>query len=240
MVIHDMKILNFFLISSLLLSGSAFSRDKWEEEFLGAKSSKYDFLVYAVTWQPTFCLLNNKISSCENPKPIFTTHGIWPYFFSNSDFQNRHPSYCTHSAGCSSSKPCKIDESVLSRMLNDIDFKNITTENPVNLLKHEWEKHGTCYGKEQHLYFSDFKSMKKIVTCDDSFREHIGKFIDFKKLKSFFPKNTGFRCVTKDGKQLLFEVHYLIDADGGNFFHEKNLQIGEPCEGREILIPSTF
>jgi len=80
MVIHDMKILNFFLISSLLLSGSAFSRDKWEEEFLGAKSSKYDFLVYAVTWQPTFCLLNNKISSCENPKPIFTTHGIWPYF----------------------------------------------------------------------------------------------------------------------------------------------------------------
>ncbi len=209
--------LRFLFMSFLFLSGSVFSHDKWEEESIGAKSSEYDYLVYAVTWQPTFCILNNDSPSCVNPKPIFTTHGIWPYFFSNSDFQNRHPSYCTDSIGCTSSKPCKIDSSVLSHMLNDTDFKNI---------------------KGQHSYFSDFKLMREVVIYDDSFKEYIGKSIDFNELKSLFPKNTSFRCAIKDGRQLLFEVHYLIDADGGEFHFEKNLQIGEPCKNSEILIPS--
>ncbi|EFA4879912.1 ribonuclease [Escherichia coli] len=239
-LVHNMNGLNFLFISFLFLSGSVFSHDKWEEESIGAKSSEYDYLVYAVTWQPTLCMLNNDISSCINTKPIFTTHGIWPYFFSNSDFQNRHPSYCTDSIGCTSGKPCKIDSSVLSHMLNDTDFKNITTENPVPLMMHEWEKHGTCYGKGQHSYFSDFKLMREVVTYNDSFKEYIGKSIHFNELKSLFPKNTSFRCATKDGKQLLFEVHYLIDADGSEFHLEKNLQIGEPCKNSEVLIPSEF
>jgi ribonuclease I len=216
---------------------TAFALDKNEESIEGARSGTYNYLVYAVTWQPTFCLINKNDESCKRYDAGFYTHGIWPYLKSTAQKNNRHPSYCTASPGCAQHQACPLEASVLSHLMNDSGFFHLVAAAPERLLQHEWQKHGTCYGKDQASYFNDFKEMRKAVKYNDAFNKAIGTTLPLIKLKSWFPPNAHFRCAIKDGHQYLFEVFYLIDNQGQPYTEESLLQIGSSCDQTAITIP---
>ncbi|WP_392421756.1 hypothetical protein [Edwardsiella piscicida] len=95
-----LRIKYFLLLLLLCVSGSLYALDKDEQDLPGLPSGAYDYLVYAVTWQPTFCLLNPAAPGCKAYRADFYTHGIWPYFLSTEQSANRHPSNCIQSPGC--------------------------------------------------------------------------------------------------------------------------------------------
>lgn len=183
---------------------SAHALDKGEQDISGAQSGTYDYLVYAVTWQPTFCMLNKKDSGCKAYRPDFYTHGVWPYFKSSSQTQNKHPSGFIASPGCAENDACDLSKKTLSSMLNDSEYRKIVTSAPEGLMQHEWKKHGTCYGEGQSEYFNEYKKLRRVVKYKNAFKMNIGKNLSMKEIQSWFPSNTSFRCVTVNGKQYLF------------------------------------
>ncbi|HCF3047438.1 hypothetical protein U6010_11155 [Pseudomonas aeruginosa] len=226
--------------TSFFLTASAFALDPGEQDMAGQKSGTYDYLVYAVTWQPTFCLLNASNPGCKNYRADFYTHGIWPYFKTTEQTTNKHPSICISSPGCSEGEACNIDASTLSSTLKDPAYRKLVTSDPSGLMQHEWKKHGTCYGKNQTEYFNDYKNLRNVVHYKDTLTKHIGKTASLKAIQSWFPSNTSFRCASINGKQYLFEVFYLINKDGSPFHQEKSLQIGERCTQSQLTIPDVI
>jgi len=227
-------------LAAFFLSFNAYALDPGEEDRQGAPSGAFDYLVYAVTWQPTFCLIKSPTTGCKPPPIMFLTHGIWAYFNSTTQSANRHPSSCIKSAGCDSSDvACELSSSTKDQILSNPDFTKLVTQSPEGLIKHEWQKHGTCYGADQKQYFEDFTRLRNVVQYDAQFNELIGKSVGLEDLKALFPANTSFRCVNFQGKQLLFEVFYLIDRQGLPYTGDQGLQIGEKCLSRETFIPGS-
>jgi ribonuclease I len=221
-----------------VLSLCAHALDQGEESLEGAPSAQFDYRAYAVTWQPTFCLLNPTTAGCDKPKNVFNTHGIWPYYKSTDQSANRHPSFCTKSVGCDQAGAvCELTDKDQKQAQAYPDFSEMVTESPENLMKHEWKKHGTCYGTSQIQYFEDFVNLRSVVKYNQAFNQYQGKSLGLDNLKSLFPANTSFRCANHKGKQYLFEVFFLIDRQGQPYTEDRNLQIGEKCQSKEIHIP---
>ncbi|MHC8340516.1 ribonuclease T2 family protein [Pseudomonas sp. HLT2-19-2] len=222
-----------------VISHYAHALDPGEESREGAPSANFDYLAYAVTWQPTFCLLKPATAGCNKPKNVFYTHGIWPYYNSTDQSANRHPSSCIKSAGCNQTEAvCELSTTVQAQAQADNRFSKIVTESPEYLMKHEWQKHGTCYGTSQREYFEDFVKLRSAVNYSTEFNEYQGKSLDLEKLKALFPSNTSFRCASQGGKQYLFEVFFLINRQGQPYTQDKKLQIGEKCQLQETHIPA--
>ncbi|MET0776898.1 MAG: hypothetical protein ABWZ65_15655 [Pseudomonas mandelii] len=221
------------------ISLCAYAMDPGEESIEGAPSAKFDYVAYAVTWQPTFCLLKPSTAGCDKPKNVFYTHGIWPYYKSTDQSANRHPSSCIQSVGCAQTDAvCELSDTDRKLAQAEQGFSEIVTESPEYLMKHEWQKHGTCYGTNQTEYFRDFVKLRKAVNYSPAFNQLQGKSVDLAPLKALFPNNTSFRCASHGGKQYLFEVFFLIDREGQPYTEEQKLQIGEKCQSREIHIPT--
>lgn len=229
-----------FILLALLCFASPYisqARDANEKSYHGAHSGEYDYLVYAVTWQPTFCLLYPDSQSCKSYRANFYTHGIWPYFKSNAESKNRHPSYCVSSPGCIKSSACSLSKDSYLSLITNKDFRKLVPPQPKDLMLHEWKKHGTCYGKNQTEYFSSFYTLRDVVVYDNKFIQSVQKTVPFNEMKNWFPKNTRFRCEEKHGKQYLFEVFYLLNRQGQPYYDDQELQIGKECTATEIVIP---
>ncbi|MDA6076996.1 hypothetical protein O0544_12580 [Edwardsiella anguillarum] len=166
-----MRQIQYLLLLSLLcVSGSLYALDKDEQDLPGLPSGAYDYLVYAVTWQPTFCLLNPTAPGCKAYRADFYTHGIWPYFLSTERSANRHPSHCIQSPGCPTGSSCTLLPEVIDTLLQDTAFRKIVSAQPEGLMKHEWSKHGTCLGSGQREYFTRFTQLRSAVKYDDEFK----------------------------------------------------------------------
>ncbi|MHC8342769.1 ribonuclease T2 family protein [Pseudomonas sp. RT6P73] len=221
-----------------VVSLCAHALDTGEESMEGAPSAKFDYLAYAITWQPTFCLLKPTTAGCGKPNNVFYTHGIWAYYNSTDQSANRHPSFCINSAGCGPTETvCELSDTDQKLAQAEHGFSEIVTESPEYLMKHEWKKHGTCYGTSQIQYFKDFVNLRSAVNYSPDFNQFQGKSLDLDKLKTLFPSNTSFRCASHGGKQYLFEVFFLIDRQGQPYTEDQKLQIGEKCQSRDIHIP---
>ncbi|WP_460043551.1 ribonuclease T2 family protein [Pseudomonas sp. S2_H01] len=225
----------------LFFSATAFALDVNEETpILESGADHYDYLVYAMTWQPTYCLLN----ACKTtPRSEFYTHGIWPYLKTNPSSQNRHPDSCTQSIGCTQDTACALTEANIADAKAIPGFIQIVTDNPEGLMKHEWQKHGTCYGGSSLDYFKDFINLRTFATFDEhAFGALIGVEggTTLSDIQTLFPPNTSYRCATYKNEQYLFEVFYLLNKDRtGAPYIDQGLQIGTACDpARKIVIPT--
>ena len=146
------SILAVFVLLSTLFGFSLF----------GSKVSTENIL--AVSLQENFCKLNKYKRECRNFKQrdfFFTLHGLWP--------QPRNKQNC-------SNKIKRIDQSIWEEL--KIKMPGIKS----GLHKHEWRKHGSCYGKDENGYFAD--ALKLLDEVNRSY------------LREFFAKNKG-RVITK-------------------------------------------
>ena len=235
---------SLIFILSLLFTFSVNASDSWEKEEKHVPSGQFDFNVYAVTWQPTYCL-KNSTDQCANQ---FYVHGVWPYFnlphkvATNThrlNVLNYHPSYCYNSPGCLSSKDCKINDQQVQSIMNHPSIKDLYPQS-ASLFKHEWHKHGTCSGMKPKDYFLQANTYKKVVfpsldPLNEFINQHQTSFLtSVSYIKSLLPENTGLRCTEVDGQTMIFEIFFFIDTSGKP--HTTQTQIGIPCSG-QVVIP---
>jgi ribonuclease T2 len=221
------------LITVFLLPFCAFLMDSWERDVENSPSGIFDFYVYAITWQPSFCQINN-INTGSNE---FKLHGVWPYFKTpeTSSIKNYHPSFCLASPGCSSFEVCDITNETINTIQNDPVLKAMLPDNPQKLLAHEWIKHGICSGLNQQDYFflaKNFKNKVDYKNLEDLIKEKNGEVITRKEVMDTLPESTSLWCKQHNGVDYLYEVHFFLDKSGNNFF-DTDTQIGNPC-------PETF
>jgi len=99
---------------------------------------KFDFYLLDMPWGPEFCSIADVSAQCK-PQRSFVLHGLWPQ---NND--GSYPVFCS-------------DEPGSTRPETNLD---ITPD--LQLLRHEWAKHGTCsdagpkrfFGMEHDAFYS--------------------------------------------------------------------------------------
>ncbi len=220
----------------MLVSGAVFALDTNEE--ITPAEAAYQYLVYSVTWQPSFCKLKPDTAGCDKPPAKFLTHGIWPYNNSSANKTNRHPAFCNTAPSCELGKECEISNSTLEKIASRPDIAALVPTNPQGMFKHEWKKHGTCSGKTEENYFNDIVTLRKAVSYNEAmFAAWVGRSVEFDELKAAFQSNVSFRCFVLDDKQYLHEVFYQINDDGTPYVNDAALQIGIACKSQETVIP---
>jgi ribonuclease T2 len=110
----------------------------------------------AISWQPAFCELHTRPPECRNQTSgrfdasHFSLHGLWPEPIGNAfcdvPAQQRRDSDDGHWED--------LPPVVLSGRLQSA-LDQVMPGTRSQLERHEWTKHGTCYGGTQEQYFAD-------------------------------------------------------------------------------------
>ena len=105
----------------------------------GGVPGDFDFWVLSLSWSPTYCAGPGAARGdvqCTRPYG-FVVHGLWP------QYDRGFPSSCPGDR--------RLPEGLVRGMLD-------LMPNPA-LIRHEWEKHGTCSGMTAERYFAAIRSL---------------------------------------------------------------------------------
>ena len=206
------------------------------------KSSKN---LLALSWHNAFCETHRARKECKRPLfPIsnkqykeknFVLHGLWP--------QPKMNIYCNVD-----SKILSLDKHKQWHKLPDLNLseevkKELSTVMPgfsSNLHKHQWVKHGTCYGTDANRYYED--SMDLVKQVNDSkvgkfFRQNIGHRVTLQQVRTQFNRSfgagTGSRVELKCKNGLIGEVwlHLGGRSDDMATLLKKGTQTRSRCQG---------
>ena len=154
-----------------------------------------DEYLLAISWQASFCETHKSKAECKTLTATrfdaqnLSLHGLWP--------QPRNNVYCGVS-----NKNKSIDRAKRWHLLDPLVLEDNTKKAlkklmpgfASNLQRHEWIKHGTCYGKNANDYYLDaIKLLQEINNSSVAalFRENIGKTITLKQIRQQFKQNFG-------------------------------------------------
>jgi len=141
--------------------------------------SSFDSYIYSMSYQPEFCRENNeKFDGCHNFMETWegqlTIHGLWP---NRSD--GTWPSTCSKEA---------LDTSLLQDLSDELEqnwpnVKSLTSGTPSHesFWAHEWAKHGTCSGLDQHDYFAT--ALDLLLPTPSIVKENYGSVVKRKDLE---------------------------------------------------------
>ena len=160
---------------------------------LSKSTSKKNLL--AISWQNAFCQTHQYKKECKSMTKRdygasnFVLHGLWP--------QPRNNQYCNVNK-----KEVGMDKNKQWHRLSNLDL-NTTVRSELsklmpgyssNLHKHEWIKHGTCYGTNANTYYAD--AMNLLTQLNESkvqsyFEQNIGKTVELKEIRKIFNNEFG-------------------------------------------------
>lgn len=167
--------------------------NKYENKDLSQKN------LLALSWHNAFCETHRYKKECKRTmgsllrskshETQFVLHGLWP--------QPRNNVYCNVDDRLAS-----LDKNKRWRELPDLKLSDETEDALAkvmpgiasNLHKHEWIKHGTCYGTDANVYYADAMSLLKQVNDSEVgrlFEENIGKIVSIKQVKDAFNQAFG-------------------------------------------------
>lgn len=174
--------------------------------------------VFALSWQPAFCETKSNKPECRAMTSSsfdatnFTLHGLWPQ--PNGNF------YCqVAGSDRANDKPGRWQDlppvNLDPKTRRELD--QVMPGTASQLERHEWIKHGTCYGKDQQGYFADALALMRQVNASPVralFEKNIGKEITSDQIRaafdSAFGKGAGDRvrvsCFNDRGKRLIGEL----------------------------------
>ncbi|KAL7552729.1 hypothetical protein ACHAWF_015967 [Thalassiosira exigua] len=182
-----------------------------------AENDTYDNFVYSMSYQPEFCRENNeRFSGCHNFMESWegqlTIHGLWP---------NRNdgtwPSTCSNE---------HFDLSLLQDLADDMALKwpNIKSapgsRGHTSFWEHEWSKHGTCSGLDQHAYFATALSL--LISTPPIVKENYGSVVRREEVEEGYQGSGMAVLVCKNG--YLSEVRVCYDKA-----EEGRVGIRVPC-----------
>ncbi|TIS55385.1 ribonuclease [Mesorhizobium sp.] len=169
--------------------------------------------VFALSWQPAFCETKSSKTECQAQTAAgfdathFTLHGLWPQPNGNfycqvaaSDKANDNPTHWRELP------PVNLDQDTRS------ELDQVMPGTASDLERHEWIKHGTCYGKSQQEYFSDALNLMRAVNSSpvrDLFTKNIGKQLTSDQIRSAFDSAFGAGA----GERV--RVSCLVDPSSG-------------------------
>ena len=156
------------------------------------KLSKHNLL--ALSWHNAFCETHKYKKECKRSmfslgkvpykEKHFVLHGLWPQPRENlyCNVNQKHKSMDKHSQW-NRLPNLNLSSDVVKRL------KKVMPGYASNLYKHEWIKHGTCYGTDANTYYADAINLVEQVNNS--------------KVGLFFSKNIGNR-VTLEQVRVLF------------------------------------
>lgn len=181
--------------------------------------------VLAVNWQPAFCETAAHTSECRNQRPNsfeathFTLHGLWP--------QPRDNEYCGVSDNeIWASRDGRwrdlppLDLTIAQR--RDLDM--VMPGSQSGLDRHEWTKHGTCYGTDQRDYIADSLDLMLALNTSqvaELFAGNIGKRITLTEIRAAFDSSFGqgagdrvsVDCAEDGNRTLITELQIALTGD---------------------------
>ena len=203
---------------------------------LAKSTSKQNLL--ALSWQNAFCQTHQYKKECKSMSikdfgtTHFVLHGLWP--------QPRNNQYCNVSK-----KEIGKDKNKQWNKLNDLDLNSTVRAElselmpgySSNLHKHEWVKHGTCYGTDANSYY--FNAMALLTQVNESalqqyFKLNIGKQVRLKEIRKVvdkaFGKGAGDHVTMNCKKGLITELWFHL-GNGNDSLNELLLK-GETPKSR--------
>jgi len=151
--------------------------------------------VFALSWQPAFCETKSSKPECQKQTTAgfdathFTLHGLWPQPNGNfycqvpaSDKANDNPAHWADLP------PVDVDANTRA------ELDQVMPGTASKLERHEWIKHGTCYGKNQQDYFADALNLMRAVNASpvrDLFTKSIGKQLTSEQIRNAFDSAFG-------------------------------------------------
>ena len=165
----------------------------------------------ALSWHNAFCESHREKKECrrnmfslyrsKHRETHFILHGLWP--------QPANKAYCGVER-----KYITMDKYRHWNKLPDIGLSKETKERlseimpgvQSNLHKHEWYKHGTCYGTDAESYFKEAITLLNQFhdsEVSDFFEKNIGKRVTLKQVRKHFDQSFG----TGAGKRVEMRCH---------------------------------
>lgn len=200
--------------------------------------------VLAISWQPAFCETRPNRPECETQTQDrfdaqnFALHGLWP--------QPRSRDYCGVDA-----PTVELDENgdwtqlpapELSPALRK-DLQTLMPGTQSALDRHEWIKHGTCYGADAETYFQDSIDMLSAINASavsELFVGAVGTELSQDQVRAAFDTAFGqgagervrLACTEDDGRRLINELTIGLtgDIDGTESFSDRIID-ARPTDG---------
>jgi ribonuclease T2 len=160
-------------------------------------ASKQNLLV--LSWHNAFCETHRTKKECKRGllsmfKPNyheshFVLHGLWP--------QPKNRVYCNVDRKIITMDRYKYWNKLPSLGLTAKTKEALSKVMPgvrSDLHKHEWFKHGTCYGTDAEQYYKDAITLVEQLNesaVGDFFAKHIGKKVSLKQIQKHFDKSFG-------------------------------------------------
>jgi ribonuclease T2 len=160
-----------------------------------ASASMEEQYVLALSWQPAFCERRQDKPECRNrtsERPdarAFSLHGLWP--------QPIGRAYC----GVSAPERAHSESGDWARLpdlrLAPATRSALETRMPgtrSHLERHEWLKHGTCYGSDPDRYFSDAMALLDQLNgsaVQDLIESNLGRRLRAEEVRAAFDRAFG-------------------------------------------------
>lgn len=166
-------------------------------KYIKSKNTKQ--MLLALSWHNAFCETHRHKKECKRDmfslfrskhrEHHFILHGFWP--------QPRNKVYCNVE-----NKYITMDKYKHWSKLPDMDLTETTKTKLTkimpgihsNLHKHEWYKHGTCYGTDAETYFKEsIMVTEQFYHSEVSrfFEKNVGKKVTLKQIRILFDKSFG-------------------------------------------------
>ena len=189
----------------------------------------------ALSWQNAFCQTHQYKRECKSMSmkdfgaTNFVLHGLWP--------QPRNNQYCNVSK-----KEIGKDKNKQWNRLEKLDLNSSVRSElskympgySSNLHKHEWIKHGTCYGTSANDYYHNAMALLKDVdnsALQKYFKLNIGKTVRLKEIRAVADKAFGKGAgehITMNCKQGLITELWFHIGNGGSTVGELLLKGKKP------------
>lgn len=141
-----------------------------EEETLEAGPAAY---MLAASWQPGFCETQPAVVECRNQRATrfdasnFSLHGLWP----------QRDDYCD---GGDDGRPWRRLPEVTLSAETRRELERVMPGTASFLERHQWHKHGTCYGEPMQSYFSESLALMAQLNASplrDFLADNIGRSV---------------------------------------------------------------
>jgi ribonuclease T2 len=146
--------------------------------------------VIAISWQPAFCQTHQSKPECASQTrdrydaSHFTLHGFWP--------QPRAKIFCGVSRAHNQADRRKRWRSLPALTLSaDLraELDKVMPGTQSALQRHEWIKHGTCYGAPPEVYYGDSLAIMRQINASavrNLFAASIGKELTVRQVRKAF------------------------------------------------------
>jgi len=177
---------------------------------------RFDSYILALSWSPGFCDSRPGDPQCAPGRRFsFIVHGLWPQYHNG-----RWPEFCSTEPGLTN----------IDSMLDIMPSRS--------LIRHEWDKHGTCTGLDAQGYFKLLRKTFESVRIPERFKR-LDKWILIapgEMKREFIGANPGMTASMMSvqcGRNVLSEVRICLD---------KNLQpapcVAQPeCRAEKMRVP---